>query len=155
MVLSSYIHGWLYLVPLIPSILVAILVLYHSLNSRVLRTALNNHVIILLLSCGLIENLTDIIWCIDYYWTGFALSPTPAFCVTWIFMSSTLYVAVSILTAWVSIERHILIFHSNWLGTKIKCFFFHYLPLAVCIMWPSVFYFVMFIIVPCSVKFNF
>jgi hypothetical protein len=112
-------------------------------------------VIILLLFCGLIENLTDIIWCVDYYWTGFALSSTPAFCITWIFISSTLYVSVSILTAWASIERHILIFHSNWLATKTKYFFFHYLPLAVCIMWPLIFYFVMFIILPCSVQFNF
>jgi ABC-type dipeptide/oligopeptide/nickel transport system permease component len=52
--------------------------------------------------------------------------------------------------AWASIERHILIFYPSWFGTKRKCFFFHYLPLAVCILYSIIFYTVTLVIIPCD-----
>jgi len=56
---------------------------------------------------------------------------------------------------WASIERHILIFHSDWFATKTKRFFFHYLPLAACLLYPKIFYFVIFFIRPCESEFNY
>jgi hypothetical protein len=123
MIIAYSIHFWLYLVPIIPSVLVTIFNLYHLLSSRALHTAPNNHVIILLLSCGLIQTLTSIVWYIHYYRTGTVLSSTPTFCGTWVFIDS-------------SMERHILVFYPNWFATKSKRFLFHYLPLAICILWP-------------------
>jgi hypothetical protein len=54
------VRTWL-LVSSIPSILVSIFVFYRSLSSPVLRTALNNHVIIVFLCCGLVETFIHII----------------------------------------------------------------------------------------------
>jgi hypothetical protein len=155
MKISNSVRVWLFLVPLIPSILVTIFVLYHLLVSRAHRRALNNHAIILLLSCGLIEELTDAAWYIHFYRTGTVLSSTRAFCLAWVLFGSIMFVSISILMAWASIERHILIFYPNWLATKQKRFYFHYLPLAISILWPTIFYFVMLIILSCDIPFNY
>jgi hypothetical protein len=73
----------------------------------------------------------------------------------WIFIATDGFVLISILMAWASMERHILIFYPNLVATKAKRFFFHYLPLAIGILWPTIFYVVMFFIVPCHVPFSY
>jgi hypothetical protein len=154
MIISNIVLSWLYIIPLIPSVIVCIFVLYHLLIDRALRTALNNHIIIVLLSSGLIESVTDGVWYVSWYRTGTVLSPTPAFCTIWSIIDSALYVSIHIQMAWASIERHILIFNPNWFGSRRKRFFFHYLPSVVCIVYPIIFYFIMFMI-PCDVPLNY
>jgi len=149
------VRAWLYLVPLIPSVLVTIFTLYHLLSNRLLRTALNNHVIILLLSCGLIETLIDIVPSIYLFFNGTVLSSTPAFCYAWTFISAISLAASYILMAWASIERHILVFHPNFFAAKKKRYLFHYLPLAICILWPTIFYFTIYFIIPCNSSLNY
>ena len=150
MSISFVIWSWLFLVPVIPSVIVAIFTLYHLISNRTLRSALHNHVIILLLIFGLIVSLTDVIWLIYYFRMGIALSTTPAFCLVWLMIGSAIYVLIQVLMAWASIERYILIFYPNVLGTKTKRFLFHYLPLIICVVYPTIFYFIVFIILPCD-----
>lgn len=146
---------WLHIIPLIPSLIFTVFILYHFLKSRTLRTALKNHAIILMLLFGLVLELTDTVWFIQFYRTGIALSSTHEFCLAWAFIDSSLFISVSLLMAWASIERHILIFHRDWLATKTKRFFFHYIPLFVMSVWPLVFYFIMLLILPCDVPFDY
>ncbi|CAF0952949.1 unnamed protein product [Adineta steineri] len=155
MAVSLILHSWLLLVPLIPSVIVAIFSLYHLLSSQALRTALNNHVIILLLCVGLISSVTDYVWTGYFYRTGIALSSTPAFCLAWVFVSASGLVIAYLLMAWASIERHILIFYSTWFATARKRFFFHYLPLIICIVWPLIFCCVTLLILPCNIPFSY
>jgi hypothetical protein len=56
---------------------------------------------------------------------------------------------------WATIERHILIFYSDWINTKVKCFFFHYLPLAIVSIYPMIFYDLIFFILPCDIEFDY
>ncbi len=155
MVISNSVRFWLYLVPFIPSIIVTTFGLYRLCISRALDTALKNHDKFLLLSCVLIGELFDVTWHIHYYHTGTVLSPTPAFCIVWTFIGSAMSVSISILIAWASIERHIVTFHSDWLATSAKRFFFHYFPLGACILYPASFYFVIFFAMPCDIPFNY
>ena len=134
MTLSYSARSSLFAALIVPSILVSIFVLYHFLRNQALRSALNNHAIILLLFFGLFDTITDI---------------------AWTYLSSTLYIAVHILMAWASIERHILIFYPNWFGTRRKRLYFHYLPLVVCILYPAIFYFLIIIALPCDAPFNY
>jgi hypothetical protein len=80
---------------------------------------------------------------------------TPAFCTAWTMADSAPYVSFSMLMSWGSIERHILIFHSNWFRSKRKCFFLHYLPFVVCLLYPATFYIVTMIIIPCDIPFDY
>ncbi len=150
MAISYFIRFWLLLIPLIPSIIVSIFNLYHLLRSRTLRTALHNHVIILLLLCGLFAELTTIVLLLHLYRTGTVLSSTREFCLAWCLVNLFGVISVGLLMAWASIERHILIFHSRWFATKTKLLFFHFLPLAICILWPVAFYLVVYLTRPCD-----
>ncbi|CAF1483938.1 unnamed protein product [Adineta steineri] len=155
MIVSFYTRAWLLLIPLIPSMIVSVFNLYHLLSNRILRNALNNHAIICLLFSGFIIQLTDIIWNIYYNFTQIALSSTPIFCIIWVYISTVLIVTIYFLMTWASIERHILIFYSNYFATKRKRIFFHYLPLSICFIWPTLFYTVMFLILPCDIPFSY
>jgi hypothetical protein len=155
MALSNSVRFWLYLVPLIPSIIVTIFDLHYLRISRTFGAALKNHDTFLLLSCVLIGELFDVVFDIHYYRTGTALSSTPGFCLFWTFIGSATSVSICILIAWISVGRNIVTFHSNWLATRTKRFFFHYLPLTTCTVWPTIFYFVIFFIVPCDIPFNY
>ena len=152
---SQFLRFWFYLGPVIPSILCSIFVLYHLLMQRALRNAVNNHVVILMISFGLIYEVTDIVWYIHFFRTGAPLSATPAFCRIWVFIDGAVYVIIGFLMAWASVERHILIFHQNWIATKIKCALVHYLPLALCCAYPTIYYGALFFVIPCDVSFDY
>jgi len=155
MTIPNIIRSWILLVPLIPSIFVSVFVLYHLLSNRALRKGLNNHVIILLLSSGLIEEITDVSWYVHFYRTGTLLSSTNEFCYTWVLFSAIMFSSIGIQMSWASIERHIIIFYPNLLSTMIKRCLFHYLPMAICILWPTIFYLIMLLILPCNTAFNY
>ena len=155
MALSTSAQFWFYLTPLVPSALCSIFVLYHLLMQRALRMAANNHVVILMVSFGLIYEVTDMAWYIHFFRTGTPLSATPTFCRIWVFIDAAVYVIIAILMSWASIERHILIFHPNWIATKTKRFLVHYLPLLVCCAYPTLFYGLLFIVLPCSSPFDY
>ena len=155
MPLTPRIRFWFYLVPLVPSILCSIFVLHRLLAKRALRTAPNNHVVILILSFGLLYEITDVVWYTDFYRTGAPLSATPAFCLTWIFIDASVYVTITLLMAWASIERHILVFHPDWIATKTSCFFIHYLPMLICSVYPATFYAYMFFVESCDVPYDY
>ncbi len=155
MPLSDALCFWLYLIFLIPSILCGIFNLYHLLVDRTLRQALNNHVVIFILFLGLFFNFTDMIYNVHYYRTGYALSATRSFCLMWIYVEFAPLISILMLVAWASVERHILIFHPNWVATKTKCFLIHYLPLIIFGLYPFIYYIVIFFVIPCDIPLDF
>ncbi|CAF1181986.1 unnamed protein product [Adineta steineri] len=155
MAISNIVQSWLFQGFQIPSILFGIFTLYHLLMDRALRNALHNHVIIAMVSVGLILQFFDITALAYLLRTGTVLVSTRTFCVAWTFIRSIGIVGTLNLVAWASIERHILIFHQKWVGTKTKRFFLHYLPLVICMMYPGVFYFAIYFIVPCPITMNY
>ena len=112
--------------------------------------AVNNHVMILILSFGLLFEITVFPWHIHFYRTGVSLSSTAAFCRIWAFADCLFNASIGILVAWGSIERHILIFHSKWVANSKQRFFLHYLPLGIIPMCPVMFYAIVFLILPCD-----
>ena len=155
MVQPQLIRFWGYLLPVIPSIVCSIFVLYHLLSQNVLRGALNNHVVILMLSFGLFYELTNIVWYIHFYRTGLVVIEKPLFCRVWVFIDGCIYVIIAFLMAWASIERHMLIFHHNWIRTKRNRIILHYIPLIICFAYPTLFYGAMFFVVPCDIEFDY
>ncbi len=152
---SNTVCFWLYLIVLIPSIICSLFLLYHLLINPALRTALNNHVVILVIFLGLLYEVTDIVWLIYYYHTNSALIMKPSFCLVWVLIDTAGYVTLSILVAWASIERHILIFHQNWVSTKTKRVLIHYLPLIILSLYPALFYVFVYCVLPCEPYFDY
>ncbi|CAF2876409.1 unnamed protein product [Rotaria sp. Silwood2] len=56
---------------------------------------------------------------------------------------------------WATIERHILVFHNNWINTQIKRFLMHYLPLAIIILYGFGFYAIVIFFPLCENEFDY
>ncbi|CAF1438326.1 unnamed protein product [Adineta ricciae] len=155
MAIPDIVCFWLLLIFGIPSIMCYIFNLYYFLMDRTLRKGLHNHVIILIHFFGLLYMATDFIWFMHYYRNHSALVSSPIFCLIWAWVDYTLPPSITILMAWASVERHILIFHQNLTATSVKCFIFHYFPLILFGIYPSIFYFIMFFVMPCEISYDY
>ena len=153
--ISRYARFWLLFLLEIPSIICSLFVLYHLLFNRVLRHALHNHVFIIIIFINLTVKLTDGMWTLHYYRTNTVSSSTIGFCLLWMYVNYALYVATTMLVAWATIERHILIFHDRWVSNKTKRVSFHYLPLAILLLYCLGFHVVGIFFPPCENTFDF
>lgn len=154
-VFSYTIRFWLHFIPNIFSIICSIFVLYHILSNRNLRHALNNHTIILLLSFGLFYELTDITWITHFYYFRYTLVQTPAFSLIWTYIDYTIFNCQTMLFAWTTIERHILVFHNRWVSTRKKRFFVHYLPIIIILMYCFCYYSIIYLVPFCENSFDY
>lgn len=154
MVVSNTIRFWTYGPPLILSIICSCFGLYCLLSDRLARSALHNHLSILLLSIGLISELTNYPWMLYWYLYDGVWYRSSTFCSIWAFLDWGFYCSQIILFAWASIERHILIFHDKWLKRKYLGFILHYLPLLILFVYCSIYYTILYFIPPCQNIFN-
>ncbi|CAF1080617.1 unnamed protein product [Adineta steineri] len=141
---------WTILVVLIPSLLCTLFLLYHLLFDRNLRNALHNHTITVLLILCLINEMTFYPWMLYYYPNQSVWQRSYMFCLFLGFLDWSLYIAHTLIFAWAMIERHILIFHDQWVSTKRRRFFVHYTPIVVLLLYWFVFYFVVYFFPPCQ-----
>jgi hypothetical protein len=90
-----------------------------------------------------LQIVTDIPMLLDFYRFGSAVRPpTETFCTWWTFYECSLFVVCASLTAWISIERHPLIFHDGHLGGvgSWKRWSLHVAPWTACFIWAPLFY---------------
>ena len=118
------IQFWVFLLLIIPSLIVSLFGLYHFFRDRTLRQPLHNHVIIYLFVINLFYELTNVSWYIHYFRCFLVFSSSPAFRLVWGYIDWSIYTLQIILYAWITIERHILIFHDRLVGTRTKRFLF-------------------------------
>jgi hypothetical protein len=131
---------WTYLTFDILSVACSLFVLNYLLFDRTLRRAFSNHVIIVLLFIGLLNELISVPWILYRNQTGVPLIRTSAFYLSSFFVDYALFSTQVILVAWATLERHIIIFHQTWVSTRKKRFFVHYLPIIVILIYCLVYY---------------
>ena len=154
--LSYTLRFWLLLTFVVPSLLCSLFICYYYLSDRKRRQALHNHAIFIIILCNTILILTDLCWILySLHNSGLVLSATATFCTIWWFLDYSLYSIQTVMLAWASIERHILVFHSHLLSTKRKRVIYHYSPLVVLLLYALVFYSVVVFLPPCSNEFDF
>ncbi|CAF1189351.1 unnamed protein product [Rotaria sp. Silwood1] len=149
------IRFWTILIFYIPSLICSLFIFYNVIIHRTLRQALHNHVIVLLLFINLIVQLTSIPWILNYYHLGNVWPQNSFFCLTWIFIDEALYITTTLLFAWATIERHILIFHDQLVSTKYKLIFFHYLPIVIILLYCICYNIITIIVPPCENTFDY
>ena len=145
---------WIYLFFLIPSIVCSLFVLYYLLCHRNLRIALHNHTIIIVLLIGLLYEITIYPWMLYFYHQNGIWERSEFFCTLWTFIDWGLYYTQTILFAWATIERHILIFHHLWLTTDIKRFFLHYFPFIFLMFYCLIYYTIVMFFSSCKHQFD-
>ena len=127
----------------VPSILVSLGIFVHFVSSRAVRTAYHQHSVFVLLFVNFLQITTDIPMSLDYYRSGGLVRPaTNAYCTWWTFYDYSFFAVNADLTAWISIERHLLIFHHGLLGGvgSWKRWSLHVVPWIVCLLWGPLFY---------------
>jgi heme exporter protein D len=153
-VISNTVKFWIYLIFLIPSIICSLFFLYHVLCKQILRNALHNRVITVVIIIGLIYQLTIYPWMLYYYHYVGIWNRSPIFCTIWSFIDGPLYFTQTILFAWATMERHILIFHDRWVSTRRKRFFIHYLPPIILLTYCLIFYVMVTVFPSCKNSFD-
>ena len=149
--LSRYVRFWLLLFLDIISIICTFILLDYLLRDRKLRKALSNHVILILLFLGLTTQLIEIPLYLSFITNSGLVKPTKPFtCLLWWFISLGMYNAGTFFMAWAAIERHILVFKSQWISTKRQRKLKHYLPMGMIFLYIFVYYIYVIFIPPCE-----
>ena len=148
--LSLSARFWLLLLFDIPSLACSLALLFHLFTNATARRALNNHVIMALLVVGLFSQLIDIPFYLSFLRLGYVWPSVPVSCLLWWFSATGISNLTNLLMAWASIERHILVFHNQWLRTRKVRFLAHYLPLATVLFYGSGFYLVLLLMFSCE-----
>lgn len=146
---------WIYVILIIPAIISTVFSLFHLLSNRTMRCALHNHVLIIFLFICLVSQLTVHPWTLHYYRQKGIWKRSPLFCSIWKFVEWGLYFTQTMLFAWATIERHILVFYENWVSTRLKRILVHYLPLVLITVYCFVYYTHVIFYPPCQNTFNY
>jgi hypothetical protein len=141
---------WLLVILLIPSVYCSFVLIFHLFVDKNLRSQLSNHIIINLLIIGLIIELIDFPFHLSFLHLGVVKPSTPLFCQVWWFMDIGLYNGCTIIMAWGSIQRYLLIFHVGLFSTAKKRLVFHYSPLIILTLYILIFYFTVIVFPPCT-----
>ncbi|CAF4344372.1 unnamed protein product [Rotaria magnacalcarata] len=124
-----------------PSIICYLASIHYILYNRSTRQALHNHGPLILLFIGLFTVIFDLSMILNFLRAGVVTPINDAYCT---------------LMLWISIERHIIIFHNQQLlDTKRKRFFVHYFPIAFIFGYLIVFYVYGVFFYPCKNQYDY
>jgi hypothetical protein len=146
---------WLLLLLEIPSIICSFFLLFHLLINKTLRCQLTNHVIIVLLIIGLIIKLVDIPFLLSFLLLNMVQPSMPHMCLISWFMDVGLTSGCTIIMAWGSVHRYLVIFHDRMFLNKKKRFIFHYFPLIILLIYIWIFYIIAIVFPPCMNTYNY
>ena len=123
--------------------------------SRKLRTAQQNYALLIVLLLDFIIAGITSPWLLTLYNTGSTPFKTILFCQIWRFTDFAVWTMCQILVAWISFERHILIFHDSLLVSKWGKIALHYAPPFIVILYVTCFYVYALYFYPCANTFSF
>ena len=139
----------------IPSILCSIFTLTHLLQNQNLRWILHNHTPLILLLISILDSFISHPLTLNYLRLSHVVPSTDAMCLFWNYANSIFTVSTYWTLAWGSLERHFLIFQSNWFSTRCGRILFHYIPLFITtFLYPVVANIVVILLYPCQNQFN-
>jgi hypothetical protein len=81
-------------------------------------------------------------------------SMPPQFCYVWRYIDSSCFAATPVLLSWLSFERHILIFNTNFYNIRKNRILFHYIPPSILVAYIFIFYFCAIVFPPCENTFD-
>lgn len=152
--ISYNLRFWLLLIFTVPSLICSFFIIHRYLSNQTMRHGLHNHSILLIIMINALLIVTDVSWMLDNLrQLGHVWSPTSAFCLIWWLIDDVLYSLQTVILAWASIERHILIFHSKYVITRKQRLLYHYLPPIILAIYLFSFHTSVLIFPPCKNKF--
>ncbi|CAF1675034.1 unnamed protein product [Rotaria magnacalcarata] len=134
----------------IPAIIISLLIFAFFIKHRTTLNALQNQALLILLIVTFVELVADLPMPINYYYLGYVSPATPSYCNWWTFFEYSIHLISELLMATISIQRHALIFSPNIFQSRLNLYVLYYAPLAICVTYPFIFYFIIILIAPCD-----
>ncbi|CAF1295914.1 unnamed protein product [Rotaria magnacalcarata] len=141
---------WILLLFDIPSTICAFFVFFCILIDHKLRSAIKNHILIILLIFGLASQLIDVPFYLNFIIHSGVVPAQHWTCLLWWFVDIGMYNGGAMLMLLVALERHIIIFHDQWLLTRKRRIFVHYIPLLFILLYIFIFYIYNIYYFPCE-----
>ncbi|CAF1464636.1 unnamed protein product [Adineta ricciae] len=129
----------------IPAILLSLLIFFYFFTHRTILHIRQNQALFLLLIINFIQLTFDLPMIIHFNRLGYVSPTKSSYCTWWTFLEYILNAASEMLMATISIQRHILIFHSNLFNNRLNRYIFHHLPLLICIIYPIILYLIIIV----------
>jgi hypothetical protein len=150
---------WTFLVLLIitiPGLAAALLILsyFFSQWNLMITKALYHHAVFLLIMVSFLYMVLDLPFNLSYFHVGYFPVRSVPFCLWWYWSNYSLLAISGNLVATASVQRHIVIFRSQWLQIGKSRWMLHYMPLICSVCYPPLYYIVLMFLYPCTVYFD-
>jgi hypothetical protein len=109
-----------------------------------------NQGLLILIVVNFIQVTFDLPMVIHFNRLGRVSPATAGYCTWWTFFEYTFNGASEMLMATISIQRHILIFHTYMFNVRFYRYLLHHLPLLLCIIYPIILYLIIVVFYPCD-----
>ena len=109
---------------------------------------LHHHVILVLLACNFLMLIIELPITLLFSYFGRVPIENDRFCAFWVVLNYSSYAQGLYLMAFASIERYFLIFHDRFVYRWR--FFVHFLPIAVCFVYPLLYFSFIVNVYPCD-----
>ncbi|CAF2918188.1 unnamed protein product, partial [Rotaria sp. Silwood2] len=146
---------WILLPSDIISIFCTLIVFIHVLINRKARRSVKNHVLVAMLVFDVGIQIIDIPLYLNFIVHSIVFPTKTATCLIWVFTDIGLYNGGTILMAWMAFERHIIVFHDQWILTRKRRIIAHYIPLSFLILYILIFYIYSTYFPPCQDAYDF
>ncbi|CAF0934147.1 unnamed protein product [Rotaria sp. Silwood1] len=127
----------------IPSILVSLTIFIYFGYNHTALVKYHNHSILILLLINFFQVISDLPMPMSFFHLNGIVQPaTSAYCTWWTWYEFSLNTTNGFIMAWISIERHLLIFHSYFIrniGIR-KRRLLQIVPLVFCCIWGPLYY---------------
>ncbi|CAF4244503.1 unnamed protein product [Rotaria magnacalcarata] len=148
--LSYNARFWILLLFDIPSVACALFVLFCIFIDRKLRSNIKNHVLVIILLLGIGSQLIDVPFYLNFIVHSSVVPSKPSTCLLWWFVNIGMYDGGVIFMAWTAFERHIIVFHEQWISTRKRRIIVHYFPMCFLILYIFIYYIYAIYYFPCE-----
>jgi hypothetical protein len=139
----------------IPALLCLIFIFYCVYREHQLRSLNNHAMLIILFSCFLLLTCEQPVT-LTFFRRGSLEIQSDHLCLYWIFINYSIQGITTVMMAFASIERFVLIFYWNFItGSQHRKLWFHYIPMLFCCTSVLIWYIVLIFIYPCENMFDY
>ena len=134
----------------IPALLLSLLIFYFFLRNQPILQVPQNCALFILLVVNFIQLSVVLPFSIHFYALDFVRPAVPIYCMSWTFLAYSVYAISEYLMATISVQRHMLVFHSHLLRIRRMRILLHHSPLIFFLIYPTAFYIYAIFIYPCD-----
>jgi hypothetical protein len=134
----------------IPSFICSLYLFSQYTIQKKLRQSIHNHVVIILLCSSFIFVTFPISASEAFFFTSHVRPESNLFCSLWTWIHYSINISNLILMTFACGERHWLLFRLNAMHSQRLRLIYHYIPIAICMIYPWLFYFTFIFLYSCE-----